>query len=65
MGWSGGWSSWGRIAGRFLSWCDRRGLELRQVAPGLAGEYLSRLPGSSPTRNQALAAQRHFFDALV
>ena len=57
--------AYGRIAGRFLAWCDDRGLELRQVTPGLAGEYLSRLPGSAPTKNQALAALRHFFDALV
>jgi site-specific recombinase XerD len=57
--------AYGRIAGRFLSWCDERGLQLRQVTPGLAGEYMSRLPGSAPTRNQALAALRHFFDALV
>jgi integrase/recombinase XerD len=57
--------AYGRIAGRFLTWCDRRGLELRQISPGLAGEYIGRLDGSAPTRNQALAALRHFFDALV
>ena len=57
--------AYGRIAGRFLTWCDNRVLELRQVTPGLAGEYISQLPGSAPTRNQALAALRHFFDALV
>jgi len=57
--------AYGRIAGRFLTWCDDRGFELRQITPGLAGEYISQLPGSAPTRNQALAALRHFFDALV
>jgi len=57
--------AYGRIAGRFLSWCDDRGLELRQITPGLAGEYIGQLAGSAPTRNQALAALRHFFDALV
>src|SRR5262249_26301774 len=36
-----------------------------QITPGLAGEYISQLAGSAPTRNQALAALRHFFDALV
>jgi integrase/recombinase XerD len=56
--------AYGRIAGRFLSWCDDRGFELRQVTPGLAGEYISQLAGSTPTRNQVLAALRHFFDAL-
>jgi site-specific recombinase XerD len=38
---------------------------LRQVTPGLAGEYIAQLQGSAPTKNQALAALRHFFDALV
>jgi site-specific recombinase XerD len=57
--------AYGRIAGRFLTWCDRRALDLRQVTPGLAGEYIGQLPGSAPTKNQALAALRHFFDALV
>jgi hypothetical protein len=57
--------AYGRITGRFLAWCNNRGLELRQVTPGLAGEYIGQLPGSAPTRNQALAALRHFFDALV
>jgi integrase/recombinase XerD len=57
--------AYGRIAGRFLTWCDDCGLELRQITPGLAGEYISQLAGSAPTRNQALAALRHFFDALV
>jgi site-specific recombinase XerD len=57
--------AYGRSAGRFLSWCARRQLELRHITPGLAGEYIGRLEGSAPTKNQALAALRHFFDALV
>jgi integrase/recombinase XerD len=57
--------AYGRIAGRFLAWCDARGLDLRQVTPGLAGEYIGQLAGSALTRTQALAALRHFFDALV
>jgi site-specific recombinase XerD len=57
--------AYGRIAGRFLSWCDQCGLELRQITSGLAGEYIGQLACSAPTRNQALAALRHFFDALV
>jgi site-specific recombinase XerD len=57
--------AYGRITGRFLSCCDERGLELRQITPGLAGEYISQLAGSASTRNRALAALRHFFDALV
>jgi site-specific recombinase XerD len=51
--------------GRFLAWCDERGVELRRVSPGIAGEYITELEGSSPTKNQALAALRHFFDAMV
>ena len=34
-------------------------------AGGLAGRFIEDLPGSDPTRNLALAALRHFFDALV
>ena len=43
----------------------RSKLELRNITPGLAGEYLGQLEGSAPTKNQALAALRNFFDALV
>ena len=50
---------------RFLAWCERQGVELRQVTPGLAGEYVGQLAGSAPTKNQALAALRHFCDGLV
>lgn len=57
--------AYGRIVNRFLVWCDQRELELRMVTPGLAGEYIESLEGSAPTKNQALAALRHFFDALV
>ena len=57
--------AYGRIAGRFLTWCNEHGFELRQVTPGLAGDYIGQLAGLAPTRNQALAALRHFFDALV
>lgn len=57
--------AYARVAGRFFSWCAQRGFELRQITPGLAGEYIGRLHGSAPTRNQARAALRHLFDALV
>jgi len=57
--------AYGRIVNRFLVWCDEHNLELRMVTPGLAGEYVETLDGSAPTKNQALAALRHFFDALV
>jgi site-specific recombinase XerD len=57
--------AYGRIVSRFLTWCDDRGLALHNITPGLAGEYMQSLEGSAPTKNQALAALRHFFDALV
>ena len=57
--------AYARIVGRFLAWCEEQGIELRQVTPGLAGRFIEELPGSDPTRNLALAAPRHFFDALV
>ena len=50
---------------RFLTWCENEGLELHQVTPGLAGRFLDELPHRAPTKNQALAARRHFFDVLV
>ena len=57
--------AYGRAVGRFLAWCEENGVELTQITPGLAGRYLEGLDVSSPTKNQALAALRHFFDALV
>ena len=50
---------------RFLAWCEDEGLELHQVTPVLAGRFLGGLPYKAPTKNQALAALRHFFDVLV
>src|SRR5271165_6276007 len=57
--------AYGRIVGRFLTWCSDRKLEVHNITPGLAGDYLGQLEGSAPTKNQALAALRKFFDALV
>ena len=57
--------AYARPVGRFLTWCEEQGIELRQVTPGLAGRFIEELPGADPTKNQALAALRHFFDALV
>ena len=54
-----------RVVRRFLSWCEDQGLELPQVSPGLASRFIDELPGDSSTKNQALAALRHFFDTLV
>jgi integrase/recombinase XerD len=57
--------AYGRVVSRFLTWCDDRKFELRSITPGLAGDYVGQLEGSAPTKNQGLAALRHFFDALV
>jgi len=57
--------AYGRIASRFFEFCERENLELHQVTPGLAGRFIRSLPGSVPTKNQALAAMRNFFDTLV
>ena len=55
-------TAYARQVSRFLTWCEAQGLELHQVTPGLAGRFLDELPGGAPTKNQALAALRHFFD---
>jgi integrase/recombinase XerD len=57
--------AYSRIVDRFLNWSLERGLELHRITPGIAGDYVGQLEGSAPTKNQALAALRHFFDALV
>ena len=57
--------AYARVVSRFLAWCKDEGLELSRVSPGLAGRFIDELPGNSSTKNQALAALRHFFDTLV
>lgn len=57
--------AYARIVGRLLAWCEVNDVELRHITPGMAGEYIGQLEGSPPTKNQALAALRHFFDAMV
>ena len=57
--------AYGRAVGWFLEFCEREDVELAHVTPGLAGRFLRDLPVSAATKNQALAALRHFFDALV
>ena len=57
--------AYGRAVRWFLEFCEREDVELHRVTPGLAGRFLRDLPVSDATKNQALAALRHFFDALV
>ena len=57
--------AYGRAVRWFLEFCEREDVELHRVTPGLAGRFLRELPVSDATKNQALAALRHFVDALV
>ena len=57
--------AYGRVVSRFFTWCELEHLELSRVSPGQAGRFIDELPGDSATKNQALAALRHFFDTLV
>ena len=57
--------AYGRVARWFFQWCDEENLELAHITPGLAGRFIRSLPVSDATKNQALAAMRHFFDTLV
>ena len=49
----------------FFKWCDGEQLELAQITPGIAGRFIRSLKVSDATKNQTLAAMRHFFDILV
>jgi site-specific recombinase XerD len=46
--------AYGRAVRRFLAWCEHEGVDLRDITPGLAGDYMSQLQGSAPTKNQTL-----------
>jgi integrase/recombinase XerD len=50
---------------RFLIWCEKKGVELASISPGMAGQYLAALGGSAAKRNLHLSALRGFFDRLV
>lgn len=54
-----------RAVTAFLNWVHEEGIDVRQVAPGVIGEYFDSLPGSIPTRKLHLAALRAFFNVLV
>ena len=49
----------------FFEWCDDEQLELAHITPGQAGRFIRSLKVSDATKNQTLAAMRHFFDILV
>jgi hypothetical protein len=54
-----------RFVARFLSWCERKGVELRQITPCMASQYMDQVRGCAGTKMVAHAALRHFFDNLV
>lgn len=49
----------------FFQWCEQQSVDLPHITPGLAGRFIRSLPVSDATKNQTLAAMRHFFDTLV
>ena len=49
----------------FFNWCEQESLELVHITPGIAGRFIRSLKFSDATKNQTLAAMRHFFDILV
>jgi site-specific recombinase XerD len=53
--------------GRFLGWCERRGLGLEQLEPFLVASYVEELAGelAAASVKQHLAALRMLFDYLV
>lgn len=57
--------AYARVVRRFLAWCEKEGLDPFRLSPGQAGRFIHELPGSSATKNQALAALRQFFDRLA
>src|SRR3712207_525434 len=54
-----------RAVGRFLSWCEERGLDLQGIEPLAVAAYIERHPGSPQTVHQHLTAIRRLFDWLV
>ena len=60
-------AAYGKAVTRFLTWCDKRGLELYQISPVAVALYVEELQGvyRAPTTKQHLAAIRRLFDWLV
>lgn len=57
--------AYGRAVGRFLAWCERQGLGLREVSPIAVSAYIEQHDGAPATVKQHLAAIRKLFDWLV
>ena len=52
-------------ADRFMAWCDRNGLVLKQIKPIHVAAYFAHFPGSPRTKQQNLAAIRMLFSWFV
>lgn len=57
--------AYAQAVGRFLAWCEVRGIGLEQIDPIIVSAYIEVHPGSAPTVKQHLAAIRMLFDWLV
>jgi len=59
--------AYARAVAQFLTWCDRRGLQLTDIEPMVVAAYVEQLQGhrSAPTVKQHLAAIRMLLDWLV
>jgi integrase/recombinase XerD len=58
--------AYARAVGRFLTWCEGRGLrDLRAITPVVIAAYIGQLPGSKPTVKQHLSVIRQCLDWLV
>lgn len=57
--------AYGRAVYGFYDWCHRRGLELPDISPLIAGGYIRSHPGSDATVKQHLAALRSLYDWFV
>jgi site-specific recombinase XerD len=59
--------AYGNAVGRFLAWCDARGVALEQLQPVVVAAYVEELGRAlaAPSVKQHLAALRMLFDYLV
>lgn len=58
-------AAYARAVAQFLSWCETRGANLRDISPLAVAAYIEAHPGAIPTVKQHLAAINMLFDWLV
>lgn len=58
-------AAYARAVGRFLSWCDERGLRLEQIEPMVVASYIQSQRGVPQSIKQQLSAIRMLFDHLI